>query len=108
MAITAFGRDGVRSQGVPTAVRSATFVRRESIMIRIRIAVLAVAGGLVGALPNGASAQLEDTPERRAACMADAIMLCPSAIPNRARIASCLAARKSQLSPQCRAQFASR
>jgi hypothetical protein len=82
--------------------------QRETIMIRIRIGVLTVAGLLVGAQPMVAFAQFEETPERRAACMADAIMLCSSAIPNKARIASCLASKKSQLSPQCRAQFASR
>jgi hypothetical protein len=83
--------------------------QREIIMIRIRIGVLAVVGLLFGALPTTvAIAQLEDTPERRVACMADAIMLCSSAIPNRARIASCLASKKSQLSPACKAQFASR
>jgi hypothetical protein len=37
--------------------------------------------------------------------MADAIMLCASAIPNKARIASCLASKMSKLSPECRAQF---
>jgi hypothetical protein len=77
-------------------------------MIRIGIGVLAVAGLLLGALPTVAFGQLEDTPERRVACMADALMLCSSAIPNRARIASCLASKKSQLSPACKAQFASR
>jgi hypothetical protein len=74
-------------------------------MIRIRIGVFAVAGLLFGALPTVAFAQLEETPERRVACLADAVMLCNSAIPNKARIASCLASKMSQLSPQCRAQF---
>jgi hypothetical protein len=77
-------------------------------MIRICIGVLTGAGLLLSALSTVAVAQLEETPERRAACMADAIMLCSSAIPNKARIASCLASKKPQLSPQCRAQFASR
>lgn len=40
---------------------------------------------LLGALPTMAFAQLEATAERRAACMGDAIMLCSSAIPNKAR-----------------------
>jgi hypothetical protein len=56
-------------------------------------------------LPTAAFAQLQETPERRAACMADAMMLCPAAIPNKARIASCLASKMSQLTPRCRAQF---
>ena len=74
-------------------------------MIRICVGVLAVTGCLLVALPTNAFAHLEETPERRAACMADAIMLCASAIPNKARIASCLASKMSKLSPECRAQF---
>jgi hypothetical protein len=74
-------------------------------MTRIRC-VLAATCMIAGALPTVASAQLESTPERRAACMADALTLCSSAIPNRARIASCLASKMDRLSPRCRAQFA--
>jgi hypothetical protein len=37
--------------------------------------------------------------------MGDALSLCIAAIPNKARIASCLASKMSQLSPRCRAQF---
>jgi hypothetical protein len=37
--------------------------------------------------------------------MSDAFSLCIAAIPNKARIASCLASKMSQLSPRCRAQF---
>jgi hypothetical protein len=74
-------------------------------MTRIRC-VLAATCMIAGVLPTVASAQLESTPERRAACMADALTLCSSAIPNRARIASCLASKMDRLSPRCRAQFA--
>jgi hypothetical protein len=49
--------------------------------------------------------ELRGTPEQRAACMGDALMLCSDAIPNRARIASCLGSKLPQLSPRCRAQF---
>jgi hypothetical protein len=55
-----------------------------------------------------AFAQLEATAERRGACMGDAIMLCSSAIPNKVRIASCLASKMDQLTPRCRAQFSKR
>ena len=37
--------------------------------------------------------------------MGDAISLCLAAIPNKARVASCLASKMSQLSPRCRSQF---
>ena len=60
----------------------------------------------LGMLPTAAFAQLEETKERRAACMADAILLCSWAIPNKARIATCLASKMERLSPRCRAQFA--
>jgi hypothetical protein len=76
----------------------------KTVMIRFRRMIIA-AGLLVGTLPTVAFAQLEATAERRAACMFDAIMLCSSAIPNKSQIASCLASKMSQLSPQCRAQF---
>jgi hypothetical protein len=38
--------------------------------------------------------------------MVDAITLCSSAIPNKARIATCLASKIDRLSLRCRAQFA--
>lgn len=54
------------------------------------------------ALPSTASAY---TAEQRSACMGDALMLCSHAIPNKSRIAACLGAKISRLSPRCRAQF---
>lgn len=65
-----------------------------------------VATFALGMLPTAAFAQLEETKERRAACMTDAILLCSWAIPNKARIATCLASKMDRLSPRCRAQFA--
>ena len=47
---------------------------------------------VIGIVPTAAVAH-EETAERRAACMADTILLCSSAIPNKARIASCLASK---------------
>lgn len=64
------------------------------------LGLLGVLGAL--ALPTAASAY---TAEQRAACMGDAIMLCAHAIPNKARIATCLGSKMSRLSPRCRAQF---
>jgi hypothetical protein len=75
------------------------------VMTKTRSGLFAAAGLLLAVLPTAAFAELRETPERRAACMGDAIMLCSAAIPNKARIASCLAAKMSQLSPRCRAQF---
>ena len=74
-------------------------------MIRIRTAPFA-ALALLLALPTAAIASVSrPTAEERGACMGDALSLCLAAIPNKARIASCLASKMSQLSPRCRAQF---
>jgi len=45
------------------------------------------------------------TPEQEQACTSDAFRLCSSEIPDVDRVTACMAARKSQLSPLCRAQF---
>jgi hypothetical protein len=75
-------------------------------MIKIRTAPFAALALLLCALPTAAPASVsKPTAEERAACMGDAMTLCIAAIPNRARIASCLASKMSQLSPRCRAQF---
>jgi hypothetical protein len=75
-------------------------------MIRIRTGLFGVAGLLLSVLPTAAPASVsKPTAEERGACMGDAISLCIAAIPNKARIASCLASKMSQLSPRCRAQF---
>jgi hypothetical protein len=75
-------------------------------MIKIRTAPFAALALLLCTLPTAAPASVsKPTAEERAACMGDAMTLCIAAIPNRARIASCLASKMSQLSPRCRAQF---
>ena len=45
------------------------------------------------------------TPEQEQACTADAFRLCSSEIPDIDRVTACMVARRSQLSPPCRAQF---
>jgi hypothetical protein len=45
------------------------------------------------------------TPEQEQACTSDAFRLCSSEIPDVGRVTACMVAKKSQLSPACRAQF---
>src|SRR3954452_2319664 len=45
------------------------------------------------------------TPEQEQACTSDAFRLCSSEIPDVDRVTACMVARKSELSPPCRAQF---
>jgi hypothetical protein len=45
------------------------------------------------------------TPEQEQACTGDAFRLCSSEIPDIGRVTACMVAKKSQLSPPCRAQF---
>jgi hypothetical protein len=47
------------------------------------------------------------TPEQEQACTGDAFRLCSSEIPDVDRVTACMVARKSQLSPGCRAHFRS-
>ncbi len=47
------------------------------------------------------------TPEQEQACTGDAFRLCSSEIPDVARVTACMDAKRSQLSPPCRAQFRS-
>ena len=54
-----------------------------------------------------ASAAQAYTPEQQQACTPDAFRLCSDAIPDVARVTACMIARKSELSPGCRAFFRS-
>ncbi|WP_246175105.1 hypothetical protein [Bradyrhizobium paxllaeri] len=45
------------------------------------------------------------TPEQEQACTGDAFRLCSADIPDISRVTACMVARKSQLSPACRAHF---
>jgi hypothetical protein len=47
------------------------------------------------------------TPEQEQACTPDAFRLCSAAIPDVGRVTACMVAKKSQLSPACRAHFRS-
>ena len=75
-------------------------------MIKTRTGMFGAVGLLLCVLSTAALASVsKPTAEERGACMGDALSLCIAAIPNKARIASCLASKMSQLSPRCRAQF---
>lgn len=45
------------------------------------------------------------TPEQQQACTNDAFRLCGADIPDVDRVTACMVRNKSQLSPECRAQF---
>jgi hypothetical protein len=53
----------------------------------------------------GPAASQTYTPEQEQACTSDAFRLCSSEIPDVGRVTACMVAKKSQLSPPCRAQF---
>jgi len=55
------------------------------------------------AFPTAASAELQPTPEQRAACMGDAVKLCSSVLFSVERVRSCLLSKKSAVSPRCQA-----
>ena len=56
----------------------------------------------VSMLPAAAKAY---TPEQEQACTPDAFRLCGAEIPDVGRVTACMVAKKSQLSPACRAHF---
>jgi len=43
--------------------------------------------------------------EQQMACMGDAMRLCAAYVPDHDKIRDCMAARRKQLSPQCRSVF---
>ena len=55
----------------------------------------------------GPAAGQSYTPEQEQACTGDAFRLCSSEIPDISRVTACMVAKKSQLSPACRAHFRS-
>jgi hypothetical protein len=62
--------------------------------------------GVLGVSISPAAGQTY-TPEQEQACTGDAFRLCSSEIPDISRVTACMVAKKSQLSPPCRAQFRS-
>src|SRR5262249_19840232 len=71
------------------------------------LGLLRAAGALVALslTPMLPSAALAYTPEQQQACSGDAFRLCGSEIPDVDRVAACMVRNKTQLSPECRAQF---
>jgi hypothetical protein len=70
-----------------------------------------VAGGLLAALILGsltAASPARAQRDAQSACSGDAQRLCNAFIPDRRRVASCLARNRAQLSPACRAFFTKR
>lgn len=74
-------------------------------MISIRCGTIGALCFLLSMYPTVGLAGFQPTAQQRSACMGDALSLCRAVIPDVDRITACLAAKKSQLSPQCRAQF---
>ena len=76
-------------------------------MTKIRSGLLGaiILGSLFSLFSTASFAGFKPTAEERSDCMGDALSLCSFAIPNTDRIVSCLASKKFQLSPSCRAHF---
>jgi hypothetical protein len=66
---------------------------------------VAVAAGLCSIVPSASYADPKPTAEQYNACVGDVLGMCSHALPSADRIVSCLASKKAQLSPACRAQF---
>jgi hypothetical protein len=67
-----------------------------------------VTGALIlvfGSLWYSTSSHALGTAQQRAACTPDVFRLCSSSIPSVSAIIACMEAKKSQLSPSCRAVF---
>jgi hypothetical protein len=66
----------------------------------VALYVVALALSAVALAP--ASGKADDETQGRKACMADAIELCSSFIPDRHLVADCLMANRNQISEPCR------
>ena len=69
---------------------------------RIQLGVLLATALAVSIAPAAGQTY---TPEQEQACTGDAFRLCSAEIPDVGRVTACMVAKKSQLSPPCRAQF---
>jgi hypothetical protein len=69
---------------------------------RIRVGILLAT--VLGISTSPAAGQ-GYTPEQEQACTGDAFRLCSAEIPDISRVTACMVAKKSQLSPPCRAYF---
>jgi hypothetical protein len=73
-----------------------------------RSALFTLSGAFVlalGLVSYSTSSFALGTADERAACTPDVFRLCSSEIPNVTKIIACMKAKKSQLSPKCRAAF---
>jgi len=77
------------------------------IAIRFGIRRLALMSALALAAALFAGTAHAYTPEQQQACSGDALRLCGSEVPNIDRITACMIAKRSLLSPGCRAYFRS-
>jgi hypothetical protein len=81
-------------------MRSAGFKHVSS----LPIAGVAAALGLLWAVGLAAAAS-QGTPEQQQACSGDAQRLCGEFIPDASKTGACLARKRAQLSPACKAVF---
>ena len=80
-------------------------IRTDRLHRRSTTSVAALFGLALIAAFAASPAAAQGTPEQRAACEDDAMRLCGQFVPDVQRITACMHARRSQLSPRCRAVF---
>jgi hypothetical protein len=69
--------------------------------MRFRLVLALLTATITPALAQSAPSEAV----QRQACMGDALRLCSAYVPDRTQIRDCMAARRDQLSPSCRAVF---
>ena len=82
---------------------STTPRRRGRSVVLAGIALAAVL--MLAGTGRGLAAEYRGTEEQRQACTSDVFRLCSAYIPDVGSIVTCMKARRSQLSPGCRAAF---